>query len=79
MLSDGLERGEHDTMTSAVQRLARLAWRIEWLSPTVGPGDFKPRTAALQSILPHVDHLGDGSSVERVATRLLAIAREKAA
>ena len=77
VLSDGLERGEHATMTSAVQRLARLAWRIEWLSPTVGPVDVKPRTAALQSILPYVDHLGDGSSVERVATRLLAIARER--
>ena len=81
MLSDGLERGEHDTMTAAVQRLARLAWRIEWLTPDAGRGpdadgvDFEPRTAALQSILPYVDHVGDGSSVEAVATRLLTISK----
>ena len=77
VLSDGLERGEHDTMTSAVQRLARLAWRIDWLTPDAGVRDFSPRTAALQAILPYVDHLGDGSSVEAVATRLLTIARER--
>ncbi len=79
VLSDGLERGDHDAMTSAIQKLARLAWRIEWLSPDAGPGadgaDFVPRTAALQSILPFVDHLGDGSSVETVANRLLTVSR----
>jgi uncharacterized protein with von Willebrand factor type A (vWA) domain len=83
VLSDGLERGEHDTMTDAVQRLTRLAWRIEWLTPDAGRGpsadgaDFTPRTAALSSILPYIDHLGDGSSVAAVATRLLSIARER--
>lgn len=80
VLSDGLERGDHDAMTSATQKLARLAWRLEWLSPDAGPGadgaDFKPRTAALMSILPYVDHLGDGSSVAAVADRLLHVARE---
>ena len=79
VLSDGLERGDHDAMTDAVQKLARLAWRLEWLSPDAGPGadgaDFQPRTAALQAILPYVDHLGDGSSVAAVATRLLTISR----
>lgn len=81
VLSDGLERGEHDAMTDAVQRLSRLAWRIEWLTPDAGPSadgaDFMPRTAALLSVLPYVDHLGDGSSVEAVATRLMAISGEK--
>ena len=60
VLSDGLERGEHDAMTSAVQKLTRLAWRLEWLTPDAGSVDFEPRTAALQSILPFVDHLGTG-------------------
>jgi len=77
VLSDGLERGDHDAMTSAVQNLTRLAWRLEWLSPDADGVDFQPQTAALQSILPHVDYLGDGSSVEAVATRLLTISRGK--
>jgi uncharacterized protein with von Willebrand factor type A (vWA) domain len=66
-------------MSDAVRRLARLAWRIEWLSPDAGPGlngvDFRPRTAALLAILPYVDHLGDGGSIERVAEHILTIAR----
>jgi uncharacterized protein with von Willebrand factor type A (vWA) domain len=76
VLSDGLERGDHDAMRSATQKLARLAWRLEWLSPDADNVDFEPRTAALLSILPHVDHLGDGSSVAAVADRLMHVARE---
>jgi len=38
VLSDGLERGDHEAMTSATQKLSRLAWRLEWLSPDAGPG-----------------------------------------
>ncbi len=77
ILSDGLERGEHDAMTDAVQRLARLAWRIEWLTPLAGDAGFTPGTAALQAILPVIDHLGDGSSIERLADRLLNVASGK--
>jgi len=80
VLSDGLERGDHHAMTDATQKLARLAWRLEWLTPDAGPSangaHFQPRTAALLSILPHVDHLGDGSSVAAVADRLLHVAHE---
>ncbi len=77
MLSDGLERGEHDAMTEAVQRLARLAWRIEWLTPLATDAGFMPKTAALRAIVPMIDHLGDGSSIERLATRLLNVASGK--
>ena len=75
ILSDGLERGDHDAMTSAIQQLARLAWRLEWISPDADGVDFQPQTAALQSVLPYVDHLGDGSSIAAVADRLLNVAR----
>ena len=75
VLSDGLERGDYDAMTDAVQRLARLAWRLEWLNPDADGVDFRPQTAALQAILPFVDHLGDGSSIPVVADRLLSVAR----
>jgi len=78
VLSDGLERGEHAAMTDAVQKLAHLAWRLEWLSPDANGVDFTPQTAALQSILPYVDHLGDGGSASAVATRLLNVSKGKA-
>lgn len=73
VLSDGFERGEHGAMTDAVQKLARLAWRLDWLTPDGGNGDFTPKTAALMSILPFVDRFDDGSSVEAVASRLLEV------
>ncbi|MEM8948400.1 MAG: VWA domain-containing protein [Pseudomonadota bacterium] len=80
VLSDGLERGDHAAMTDATQKLTRLAWRLEWLTPDAVPSadgmGFQPQTQALKAILPYVDHLGDGSSVETVANRLLHIARE---
>lgn len=75
VLSDGLERGDHHAMTDAVDKLSRLTWRLDWLTPDAGERNFAPQTAALQSILPHVDHLGDGSSVQAVAHRLLTNAR----
>lgn len=75
VLSDGLERGEHDAMIDATQKLARLAWRLEWLSPDADGAHFQPRTAALLSIVPYLDHLGDGSSVEAVAERMLTVSQ----
>ncbi len=77
VLSDGLERGNHDAMTDAVEHLSRLAWRLEWLTPDAGHADFRPETAALLSILPFVDTLADGSSITAVADRLLNIAQER--
>lgn len=76
MLSDGLERGDHDAMTDAVAKLARLAWRLEWLTPDAGKGTFEPKTAALQSILPYVHHMGGGQSAAIVADRLLSVAQK---
>src|SRR6267154_865713 len=61
ILSDGLERGDLSALRDAVAKLSRRAWRLSWLTPlAVGPR-FKPETAALRSILPFLDYLGDAS------------------
>lgn len=72
VLSDGLERGEPDQLVSAITRLGRLSWRLDWLSPLAPEG--VPQTQALQAILPNIDHLGDGSSSEAIARHLLTMA-----
>jgi len=72
VLSDGLERGAPDVLVAATRRLARLAWRLDWLSPLVAEGE--PRTAAMQAILPTLDHLGDGSTTRAVCDHLLTMA-----
>lgn len=78
ILSDGLERGDHSVMTQAVDRLARRAWGVHWLSPLAAETDYAPRTEALQSIVPFLARFADASSVERLCTHVLSIARRAA-
>ncbi|WP_432816698.1 vWA domain-containing protein [Sulfitobacter sp. JB4-11] len=73
VLSDGLERGDPTEMIHAVQRLSRLAWRLDWISPLAGDAGFAPRTEALQAVLPWIDSLSDGSSLDAIASHVLTL------
>ena len=75
VLSDGLERGDPAAMIGAVQRLSRLAWRLDWLTPLASEPGFEPRTEALAAVAPWLDGLADGSSTEAVARHVLQMAR----
>ena len=75
VLSDGLERGGPDTMTGAVARLSRLAWRVSWLTPLAADPEFRPETTALSAIAPLLDDLGDGSSPEALCRHMLSLGR----
>ena len=75
VLSDGLERGGPDTITGAVARLSRLAWRVSWLTPLAADPGFRPETTALAAIAPYLDDLGDGSSPEALCGHMLSLAR----
>lgn len=75
ILSDGLERGEHSRMTDAVEQLSRRAWRILWLTPLAAGADYVPQTAALVSILPHVDRIGSGATTERLCSEIIEFSR----
>jgi hypothetical protein len=79
VLSDGLERGEPDAMVDAVRHLARLAWRLDWLTPLAADPAFRPQTAGLAGSLPYIDHLADGSSIRSVARHILGGASERRA
>ena len=75
VLSDGLERGGPDTMTGAVARLSRLAWRVSWLTPLAADPEFRPETTALAAVAPFLDDLGDGSSPEALCRHMLSLGR----
>ena len=75
VLSDGLERGGPDTLTAAVARLSRLAWRVSWLTPLAADPEFRPETMALAAIAPLLDDLSDGSSPEALCRHLLSLGR----
>ncbi|MEQ1942050.1 VWA domain-containing protein [Mesorhizobium sp. VNQ89] len=75
MLSDGLERGDHAELETAIRRLGARAFRLSLATPLAGDPRFAPRTAALKAILPHLDDLVDGSSLPRLSQFMLTLAR----
>jgi len=79
VLSDGLERGDPTAMADAVARFSRLAWKTVWLTPLAADPGFEPRTAGLAAARPFLDELADGGSIESICTRVLDLARERAA
>ena len=60
--SEGPERGDLIAMGDAVARLARIAWRIVWLTPLAADPAFEPRTADLVAARPYLDELGEARS-----------------
>ncbi|MEM8663683.1 MAG: VWA domain-containing protein [Pseudomonadota bacterium] len=76
VLSDGLERGDPQTLVNAVDRLSRLAWQILWLTPLASDRRFTPATEAMASIAPKVARIGPGASTAAVVREVLALSRE---
>src|SRR5215510_6490411 len=79
ILSDGLERGDPKAMTDAVKRLSARAWHLSWLSPLAAEPGYRPETAALKAILPHLDALAAAGSTERLCHHVLTLAQQRVA
>jgi uncharacterized protein with von Willebrand factor type A (vWA) domain len=74
ILSDGLERGSHVEMETAIRRLSARAFRLSLFTPLAADPRFQPRTAGLAAILPYLDDLADGSSIGSITDHLLSLA-----
>jgi uncharacterized protein len=72
--SDGLDRGDPAVLAAAIERLARLSYRVVWMNPHKGDNpDFKPTTLGMMVVAPHIDMLLSGHdlrSLERLAALL---------
>lgn len=75
VLSDGLERGGHAEMELAFRRLKARAFRLSLLTPLAADPRYRPRTAAVAAVLPHLDDLADGSGIAPLARFILSLAR----
>lgn len=75
LLTDGLERGSHAEMEVALRRLSARAYRLSLCTPLAADPRFRPRTAALEAVLPFLDDLVDGSSIEGLTRFILSLAR----
>ena len=54
--SDGLDRGDPEVLAMAMERLARLSYRVVWMNPHKGDNqDFRPSTLGMMVADPHVD------------------------
>jgi len=75
--SDGLDRGDPAVLAAAMERLARLSYRIVWLNPHKRDDQaFRPSTLGMMVAAPHVDLLLSGhdlASLEELAALLPAL------
>ncbi len=77
VLSDGLERGTPDSLVQSIQKLSRLTWRLDWLTPLASEPGFEPRTKALSACLPYLDGLVPGGRVEALCNHVLSLSRSR--
>ena len=70
--SDGWERGDAALLGEQVQRLSRLAHRVVWVNPHRGKDGYRPVQAGIVAVLPHLDDLVAGHSLESY-TRLMEV------
>jgi uncharacterized protein len=72
--SDGLDRGDPETLAAAMERLARLSHRVVWMNPHKGDDqNFRPAVLGMMVAAPHIDLMLSGhdlSSLEEFATLL---------
>lgn len=57
--SDGLDRGEPEVLSTALERLTRLCHRIVWVNPHVAEG-AQPQSMGMMVAQPHIDVLLSG-------------------
>lgn len=72
--SDGLDRGDPAVLAAAMERLARLSYRVVWMNPHKGDNaGFRPTTLGMMVAAPHIDLLLSGhdlASLEELAALL---------
>lgn len=79
VISDGLERGDHQALREAMWKLSLRAWRLSWLTPLATGPEFRPQTEALQAIEPFVDDIVAGGSDDAIVAHILSLAQRRAA
>ncbi|PZQ97224.1 MAG: VWA containing CoxE family protein [Cereibacter sphaeroides] len=75
LLTDGLERGSPVEMELAFRRLSSRAYRLSLCTPLAADPRYRPRTAALSSVLSLLDDLVSGASIPELTQFILSLAR----
>jgi uncharacterized protein with von Willebrand factor type A (vWA) domain len=75
IVSDGLDRGDTETLTNAMRAIRSRARRVLWLNPLMSDARYEPTARGMAAALPYVDRLlpaHDLASLERLLPMLAA-------
>jgi len=75
ILSDGLDRGEPETLAAAMRAIQARARKVVWLNPLLGDPRYAPTARGMEAALPFVDEFlpaHDLASLEDLLPRLSA-------
>jgi uncharacterized protein with von Willebrand factor type A (vWA) domain len=62
--SDGLDRGDPETLATAMEQLSRCCHRIVWLNPHHGDDpEYRPTTMGMMVAEPYIDQMLSGHSL----------------
>lgn len=62
VFSDGWERGDITSLEQAAARLSRRAHSFRWVAPSAGRVGYRPATAGMHAVLPHLTALHAGTT-----------------
>ena len=70
ILSDGLDRGDTESLETALAAIRRRARRVIWLNPLMGDPRYRPEAKGMRAALPHVDRLAPAHNLEALEALL---------
>ena len=70
ILSDGLDRGDTESLEVALLAVRRRARQVVWLNPLMGDPRYRPEARGMRAALPHVDRLVPAHDVESLEALL---------
>jgi len=73
IISDGLDRGDVDSLERELSWIARRAMRVLWLNPLAATDSYEPAARGMAAALPYIDGLfafADPSDISELARQL---------
>ncbi len=70
ILSDGLDRGDTESLEVALLAIRRRARQVVWLNPLMGDPRYRPEARGMKAALPHVDRLVPAHDLESLEALL---------
>ncbi|CCH27816.1 VWA domain-containing protein [Actinosynnema sp. NPDC047251] len=75
IFSDGWELGDPALLGAQAARLERLAHKVFWVNPHAGQDGYAPVQSGIAAVLPHVDRLLAGHSLDTLRALLAEVGR----